>query len=1346
MRIATIMWGSYLPMLAAAAGEVGGIELDAFSTRHLEEEPERVEAAIEALAKADVVLLYRTAGAYWDNVAEAVRALPGERTVICTSYDPGLWELSTVPTGAVAAAYSYLTLGGHENFVNLLRHVLHVAGLSEIAPEPPREVPWEGLWHPDASESCYAEADAFLDWYLPRRGRQEAAGQSFGADGAVCRGASRAAETSSDAAGHERPLVGLLFSRSSWVTGSLAVETALVRELEAAGCDVLPVFSYSIRDEALGTRGSGAAVRSHMFDANGRPRIAALVKLTPFLLGNRRGEGAATRTGSGEEILANLDVPVFSPVISYRRSVDEWENDPHGLGTDMSWSVAMPEFEGVIEPIIVGAMYRAEDASGVPLDDVTPINERCRRLAARVRRWAALRHTPPAKRKVVFILYSNPCASLEATVGGAAKLDTLESVARLLETMRNSGYAVEAPASGRELIDTIMERKATAEFRWTTVDEIVAKGGALDRVDEPTYRTWWSTFPQALRDRMTEAWGDPPGTAKDGIPAAMVHEGDILVTGVRYGNAVVMVQPKRGCAGARCDGQVCKILHDPTVPPPHQYLATYRWMEEVFGAHVIVHVGTHGSMEFLPGKGIALSEGCLPDVALHELPHLYIYNADNPPEGVIAKRRGLATLVDHMQTVMVYGGLYDELEELERALGDYEQARRSDAARAHALEHQIMELIRGAKMDAELGIAAGATHHDLDFEATARAAHEALGRIRNTHIQDGMHIFGDIPTGERRADLLWSILRYDAGRAVSLRKTVCRMLGLELEQLLANPAEVHPLLCRSNAALLEEAEALCRSVVGYMLEGTWQCEAHAVELFLAERLGAERAATLPAVDASCMADLDAVQRAVIDLDARTTASREEESLLHALNAGFVAPGPSGLITRGRDDVLPTGRNFYTLDPRRVPTPAAAKVGEGLARAVVDKHLRDEGSYPENIAIYWMSNDIMWADGEGMGQIMSLIGVRPTWYPHGHLKGFEVIPLEELGRPRIDVTIRLSGITRDNFPGCVEVIDDALRMVAELDEPADCNFVRKHALEALAIAGADPANAEAWREATFRIFASAPGSYRPGVNLAVYASAWETEQDLAEIFVQWNSWAYGRGAWGAPAQDALINALRTVDVTFNKVVTDESDLLACCCYYGTHGGMSAAAKAVSGNPIRNYYGDTREPTHVEVRDLADEIRRIVRTKLLNPRWVEGMKRHGYKGAGDISKRVGRVYGWESTTGEVDDWIFDDIARTFALDPENRAFFEEHNPWALEEIGRRLLEASSRGLWEANPDVLQDLKETYLEIESWIEDRMDGITGEFQGGSVDIITADEVAAWGGNLKDVREKMARARGTTA
>jgi cobaltochelatase CobN len=475
-----------------------------------------------------------------------------------------------------------------------------------------------------------------------------------------------------------------------------------------------------------------------------------------------------------------------------------------------------------------------------------------------------------------------------------------------------------------------------------------------------------------------------------------------------------------------------------------------------------------------------------------------------------------------------------------------------------------------------------------------------------------------------------------------------------------------------------------------------------------------------------------IKERILDINRRIEGSREIGSLLHGFEAGYIPSGPSGLITRGRDDILPTGRNFYLLDPYKIPTKAAWEVGQRLADAVIEKHLHEEGRYPENIAIFWMCSDIMWADGEGMSQMMYLLGVRPVWLSNGRVKGFEIIPLTELNRPRIDLTIRVSGITRDNFPNCMELIDEAVQAVASLDEPSEMNHVRRHTLAQ--IGDNDQSSKEAWRDATLRIFASKPGTYQAGVNLAVYASAWKEEKDLSDVFVYWNGYAYGKGMFGAEKHRQLAENLKTVDVTYNKVVTDEYDLFGCCCYFGTHGGMTAAARTLSGKVVKTYYGDTREPEHVEVRDLADEIRRVVRTKLLNPKWIEGMKRHGYKGAGDISQRVGRVYGWEATTRDVDDWIFDDIARTFMMDEENRRFFEENNPWALEEMARRLMEAAERGLWDPAPDVKEALTQLYVEIEGWIEERMGDVKGDFQGGGIDIVTKEEVEAWKKKMEEV------------
>jgi cobaltochelatase CobN len=1085
--------------------------------------------------------------------------------------------------------------------------------------------------------------------------------------------------------------VGLLYPRSNWLHGNLEVERAVVAALEKRGVGVIPVFHHSIKDDALGNL-SGAEVVERFLMAPESPKVSGVIKLGAFPLGSRKGASDESVGSVGAALFARLGIPLFGPTISYYQSPEQWAANPQGLGSQVGWSLAMPEFEGVIEPMVLGASGGAEKPEE---EAYLALPDRVERFAARVAKWMVLASKPNRDKRVAFILHNNPCVSVEASVGGAAHLDSLESVARILAGMKEAGYQVDPPRDGKALIDDIMARKAISEFRWTTTAEIVQKGGALEQLPVERYLPWFEELPERTRARMTETWGAPPGEELDGVPAAMVHDGRILITGVRYGNAVVCAQPKRGCAGPRCDGQVCKILHDPDLPPPHQYVATYKWLSREFAADVLVHVGTHGNLEFLPGKATGLSASCFPDIGIDTLPHLYIYNADNPPEGTIAKRRSNAVLVDHMQTVMVRGELYGDMEALERLLDDYQRCRSAEPAKAHTIAHLIAEKAKGLKLvEGEVG------HGEAD--ALVPLLHEKLSLLKNTYVPKGMHVFGQLPEGDRLAAFVHGVARYEGGPA-SLRGIATRCARAAAD---AAPDS-------------DEGEALAFAACQSFL-------AHGTPL--SEIL--ERVASLAPGEQAALPELEAKLQ---DITQRVQASDELGALLRGMDGGYIAPGPSGLITRGRPDVLPSGRNFYSLDPQRIPSPAAWAIGQQLAEKTLEHHLEAEGRYPETIAFYWQSTDIMWTDGEGLAQMLALMGVRPVWQSNGRVKEVEVLPIEELGRPRIDLAVRVSGITRDNFPGAIDLLDEAVRRVAALDESDALNFVRKHTLARLAEAGGGD-SPEALRRASFRIFASRPGTYSAGTQLAVYASAWKTEKDLSDVFLFWNGYAYGKGVFGEVAHRELEGSLKTVEATFNKTPTDEYDLSGCCCYFGAHGGMINAARVLSGREVKNYYGDTREQGAVTVRTLEEEIRRVARAKILNPIWIAGMKDHGYKGAAEISKRVGRLYGWQATAKAVDGEIFDDVARTFVMDEENRRFLQENNPWAMEEMSRRLLEAAQRGIWQPAEDVKEKLSEIYLEVEGWIEERTDGVGGEYQGGSVDILTADDVPRWKAKMKEV------------
>lgn len=1292
VRIVSIMWNSYLPTFLAAANESRHVELTLFSQKEIESDADCLELFWKAARGADIIFLYWTSDGFWEEVDARIDEVSNAKTIVTTSFDPANWgRRATVEIPVCARAYAYLAEGGTENCRRLLEFLAHQVNPG-IGVEDPVPLPWQGILRPP-DQTVHATFEAYRRFHP---------------------------------ALHPRT-VGVFFSRHTFTNTDGAMERDLIEALEAHGLAVLPVFSHGVPDKEAGALGPIETARRFFLDPQGAPRIDALINLHFFFLGREAGSGLSETGVAAQtvDLFRTLNVPVFKPVVSYSKSIQEWEEDPQGLIAEVSFGIAMPEFEGNIEPIIMACSRKLTDARSETAFEIREIiGGRVSHIAERVARWVRLSARPPARRKAVFVLHKNECAGLEAGVGGAAGLDSAESVVRVLRRMQEAGYRIEgAPESGEALMQTILERKAIAEFRWTTVDEIVAKGGHLALLKSEVYEKWFAELPEKARSALVKAWGEPPGQEVNGVPAAMVHDGKLVITGLNFGNVNVIMQPKRGCAGSRCDGQVCKILHDPDIPPPHQYIATYMYMDRVFDADVIVHVGTHGNLEWLPGKGAGLSGACWPDIAAGRLPHLYIYNADNPAEGVVAKRRSYATLVDHMQAVMTTADTYGELQDLEELLNDHQRAKQTDPARAHHLEHLINEAIDRAHFRREIDALKAP-----DFNAVARRCHDLLSRIRNSQTRTGMHVFGEQPRDGGRAEVINTILRFDSGSKLNTHRLVFDLWGEDLPGALENPG----LASRSGKTygrMIFEADRLAEGLIARLIGGE-----------RLEKLIEEHAPG--GMEASLQERFEQFAALVEEIDRRIEDSREIDSLLNAMNAGYVPAGPSGYLSRGRYDILPTGRNFYNVDPTRIPTRAAWQVGVKLADALLKRYLEEEGRYPESVGMVWLASDIMRADGEQIGQILHLLGARPTWKGNGQIDDFDILPGETLGRPRIDVNIRVSGITRDCFPDAVTYLDRVVQAVAMQDEDPQRNFIRKHIVEQAAGSDLDLGDSGHFRRLTYRIFCAQPGVYKAGVNLAVAASAWKTADDLSDVYVFWNGYAYGGGAgdatYGTEAHRELVENLGRVEVTFDKHISDEGDFLNCCGFYGNYGGMTVAAKSISGHAPKTYYGDTRDPANVAVTDFADELRRVVRAKLLHPKYLEGMKAHGYQGAAELSKRIGRVYGFGVTTEKVDDWIFDEIAETFMLDQEMKAWFEAVNPWAMEEIGRRLLEAESRGIWQPARDLLEQLRNAYLETEARLEETIGDVQGDFQGGAVDVLTADDVESWRSAMQSVMNKI--------
>ena len=1298
VRITCIMWNSYLPLFLEAAEASPHVELSIFSQKEIDTNADCLELFWRSAAKADALLLYWTSEGFWEEVNTRIHELTSCKTIVTTSFDPANWgRKATVEIDVCAGAYTYLAEGGLENYLRLLEYVAHQAD-PHIPVRDPVPKPWQGILHPP-DQTVYSSPAEYFEAHPGRHART----------------------------------VGLFFSRHTFTNTDGSLERKLMESLEARGLNVLPVFSHWVPDKEAGALGPIETGRRFFLDPRGKPRIHALINLHFFFLG-RDAKSEVSETGVAArtvEFFKTLNVPVFKPVVSYAKSIREWEEDPQGLTAEVSFGIAMPEFEGNIEPIIMACSRKLTHERTDTVFEVREImEERVEHIAERVSRWVRLSVKPPWERRVVFVLHKNECAGLEANVGGAAGLDSCESLVRIMARMQSEGYEItDLPDSGETLIQTILDRKAIAEFRWTTVDEIVAKRGYLALLENEIYEKWFAGLPDKARSGITEAWGRPPGIEMNGVPPGMVHDGKLVITGLNFGNVNVIMQPKRGCAGSRCDGQVCKILHDPDIPPPHQYIATYMYMDRVFGADVIIHLGTHGNIEWLPGKGAGLSSACWPDMAVGNLPHLYIYNADNPAEGAVAKRRSYATLVDHMQAVMTTADTYGELRDLEDLLNDYQRARETDPARSHQLEHLINESIDRNRFRREIDDLG-----PVDFGRIATRCHELLSGIRNSQTRTGMHVFGEQPQDNDRAEVINTILRFDSNGELNTRRLVFDLWGEDILAALRDPG----LTGRNGkpyGRMILEADRLAERLIRELIEGAGP------EAFLAEH-------GVGGIDPDLVERFERFKALVAEIDRRIEDSREIDSLLNAMNGGHVPAGASGYLSRGRYDILPTGRNFYNVDPTRIPTRAAFRVGIRLGEALLKRYLDEEGRSPETVGMVWLASDIMRADGEQIGQMLHLMGARPRWKANGQVDGFEIIPAEELGRPRIDLNVRVSGITRDCFPNAVTYLDSVIQAVALLDEDPSRNFIRKHIVTQAAEHGLATDDPEQFRRLSYRIFCARPGVYKAGVNLAVAASAWKTTNDLSDVYLFWNGFAYGGGpggtTYGVEAHRELMENLRRVEVTFDKHISDEGDFLNCCGFYGNYGGMTVASKSISGKAPKTYYGDTRDPANVAVTDFADELRRVVRTRLLHPKYIEGMKAHGYQGASELSKRIGRVYGFGVTTEKVDDWIFDEIAETFLLDPLMKDWFEKVNPWAMEEIGRRLLEAESRGVWKPAPELAERIRDAYLETEARLEENIGDVRGDFQGGAVDVVTADEVETWKSAMDSVMNGLRTKRGT--
>ncbi|MCI3932061.1 cobaltochelatase subunit CobN [Streptomyces sp. AN091965] len=1058
----------------------------------------------------------------------------------------------------------------------------------------------------------------------------------------------------------EGPTVAVLYYRAHHMSGNTAFVHALCDAVETAGARPLPLYVASLR-----------APEPELIDAL---RAADAIVTTVLAAGGTK-PAEASAGGDDESwdagALTALDVPILQ-ALCLTGSRAAWEENDEGVSPlDAASQIAVPEFDGRL--ITVPFSFKEIDADGLPAYVADP--ERAARVAGIAVRHARLKHIPAADKRIALVLSAYP--TKHSRIGNAVGLDTPASAVELLRRLRAEGYDfgdAEIPGlvsgDGDELIRALIEAGGHDQD-WLT-EEQLAKNPV--RIPAADYRRWYATLPEELRSAVEEHWGPAPGEMfldRSRVGRGGDPDGDIVLAALRFENLLILIQPPRGFGE-----NPIAIYHDPDLPPSHHYLAAYRWIAAAaadggFGADAMIHLGKHGNLEWLPGKNAGLSAACAPDAALGDIPLVYPFLVNDPGEGTQAKRRVHATLIDHLVPPMARADSYGDIARLEQLLDEYAQISSMDPAKLPAIRAQIWTLIQAAKLDHDLGLED--RPDDDGFDDFLLHVDGWLCEVKDAQIRDGLHVLGAPPAGEDRVNLVLAILRARQiwGGTTAL-PGLREALGLDESAATRTTADA--------------AEEQARALVVAMEEAAWD------------------PAAVPAVAASVAADRRDQVTAILEFAASEVVPRlsattaELDHAVHALNGGFVPAGPSGSPLRGLVNVLPTGRNFYSVDPKAVPSRLAWETGQALADSLLERYRADNGEWPTSVGLSLWGTSAMRTAGDDVAEALALLGVRPVWDDASRrVTGLEAIPYAELNRPRIDVTLRISGFFRDAFPHTIGLLDDAVRLAASLEEPAEANHVRAHVQADLAEHGDE-------RRATTRIFGSRPGTYGAGLLQLIDSRDWRTDADLAEVYTVWGGYAYGRGLEGRPARAEMEATYKRIAVAAKNTDTREHDIADSDDYFQYHGGMVATVKALRGGKAPEaYIGDSTRPETVRTRTLVEETSRVFRARVVNPKWIEAMRRHGYKGAFELAATVDYLFGYDATTGVVADWMYDKLTETYVLDPTNRDFLKEANPWALHGIAERLLEAESRGMWsKPDPTTLEALRQIYLETEGNLED--------------------------------------------
>ncbi|GAX43090.1 cobaltochelatase [Tolypothrix sp. NIES-4075] len=1292
--------------------------------------------AEQVLEFAQVIILRLLGGrSYWSYGLEVVQeivqrngttliVMPGDDAL-----DADLITLSTLPVTAVNQVWQYFREGGVENIVNAFKYITDICLSTSFNPPSPQVVPRVGLYSPPSS-STPVETRLIASLQLPK--------------------------------------VGIIFYRAHYLAGNTKVIDVLCEALAKRNLKPVPLFVSSLRDRDV------QAELIEFFQPKDSEQVALLLNTTSFSLARLDTETPQL------ELWQKLDVPVLQVILS-GGSLQQWESQFQGLSPrDMAMNVALPEVDGRI--ISRAVSFKAVQTRNPNLETDVVVYEaiasRIEFVADLAANWVRLRSTPPAERHVALILANYP--TRDGRIANGVGLDTPASCVEILKALQSAGYHVEnLPADGDELIQRLTSGVTNDPEgkEWRPVQQCVSW---------EEYAEYFGCLPEGVRQGVGERWGfgfetnrptgEPvphrDGNRQDGgwthqdakdtkkeeqskyysPPPPLPPSPSFPIAGIQFGNVFVGVQPARGY-----DIDPSLNYHAPDLEPSHAYLAFYYWVRECFAADAVVHVGKHGNLEWLPGKSVALSDSCYPEVALGALPHLYPFIVNDPGEGSQAKRRAQAVIIDHLTPPMTRAELYGSLQQLENLIDEYYEAESLDPSRLPTICDRITQLILQENLHQDLKMGNGESvignsqdqfpipNSQLPIPNSLLPINHLDGylcELKEAQIRDGLHIFGKCPDGRQLRDLIVAIARTPNRHHIGFTRAIAEDLGLDFDPLTADFSNEFFLTHRRKDAESEDDELSikdaklnsCRTL-GDVVE---VLEEYATELV--DQLITPNFCT-DAINREFCTDAinrefctDAINRVSTPLSpvlnwieswllpALEQTHEEITYLLHGLHGGYVPSAPAGAPTRGRPEVLPTGKNFYSIDIRAIPTETAWDIGRKAAETLIECYTQDNGEYPKTLALSVWGTATMRTGGDDIAEALALLGVQPVWDGMARrVVDLEILPLSVLGRPRVDVTLRISGFFRDAFPNLIDLFDTAVQAVAALDEPIAQNPLAAQVQEETDFWIAEGLTSEeAQVRSRYRIFGSKPGAYGAGLQGLIESQNWTDEQDLARAYINWSCYAYSSVIGGqeekspqSPVKspqspvanpEAFEQRLKHMQIVLQNQDNREHDLLDSDDYYQFQGGLTAAVRSIRLKNPQTYFGDNSIPANPRVRHLKEEIARVYRSRVVNPKWIAGMMRHGYKGAFEMAATVDYLFAYDATAKCVEDHMYQGIVDAYLGDRSVCEFIQEKNPWALRDIAEKMLEAHKRGLWQdVNIQTVENLRNLVHQAEAAIEEK-------------------------------------------